>query len=178
MERFGCRLQGWVTSNDCRSQRWSLAERVRPVWLTISHCRARVAEWADALDLKSSVPRDVWVQVPPRAPIKGCAESYARLRCGDRCPLAIGRAVGGESVYLMVCRSSSIRGQGPRPVASSFATMSRPSGRWQATCWASVSSPIRPAPRERAFTGSMWRRSSPTNARYIWDSSSTGHRSG
>lgn len=29
--------------------------------------RARVAEWADALDLKSSVPCDVWVQIPPRA---------------------------------------------------------------------------------------------------------------
>jgi hypothetical protein len=31
---------------------------------------ARVAELVDAADLKSAIRKGVWVQVPPRAPIK------------------------------------------------------------------------------------------------------------
>ena len=44
-----------------------------PTWRDMMSDRinqARVAKSADAEDLKSSVLRDVWVRVPPRAPSK------------------------------------------------------------------------------------------------------------
>ena len=56
-----------------------------------------MAKLADALDLGSSVRKDVWVQVPPSAPKKKdpifsglfCLEQLPQRTCFDHCKLGV-----------------------------------------------------------------------------------------